>query len=44
MKVYLGKNQTVVSNFQEGVEGDIDQGLRMTCNASGKVTVTIVGS
>ncbi len=44
VKLWLNKNRTVVSNFQEGIEGDIDQGLKATCNGNGQVSLTIVGT
>ena len=46
MRVYLKANETVVSNFQGGVEGDNDQAVKMDCagTTGTTVSVTIVGN
>jgi hypothetical protein len=44
MKLYLDANESVSTNLQGQVEGEKDQGLKMSCGGVATVSVTIVGS
>jgi hypothetical protein len=44
MRVYLGGNDTVVSNFSNGVNGERNAKLVLRCTGNAQVDVTVVGS
>ena len=44
MKLYLDANESVSTNLQGQVEGEKDQGLKMSCGGVATVSVTIAGS
>ena len=44
LRVYLDARDTVVSNFGDGVDGERDQALKMSCSGVATVSITVVGT
>ena len=44
LNIYLGANDTFNSNFQGQVEGEDEQGLKLTCGGVANLSITVVGT